>query len=175
MSDDAKYQVRPEIAAAAHVTDAEYQALYRRSIDEPEQFWAEQAESYLAWFQKWDRVMHCDFRSGQIQWFEGGTINAAYNCLDRHLAERGDQDAIIWEGDQATENRTITYRELHEEVCRFANVLKSRGVNKGRSRVDLYADDPRGCSRDAGVREDWRDPLCGIWRLFSGFTARSHP
>ena len=127
MSDDAKYPVRPEIAAAAHVTDAEYQALYRRSIDEPEQFWAEQAESYLAWFQKWDRVMHCNFRSGQIQWFDGGVINAAYNCLDRHLAERGDQDAIIWEGDQATENRTITYRELHEEVCRFANVLKSRG------------------------------------------------
>jgi len=137
MSDDAKYPVRPEIAAAAHVTDAEYQALYRRSIDEPEQFWAEQAESYLAWFQKWDRVMHCDFRSGQIQWFDGGAINAAYNCLDRHLAERGDQDAIIWEGDQATENRTITYRELHEEVCRFANVLKSRGVNKG-DRVSIY-------------------------------------
>ena len=80
MSDDAKYPVRPEIAAAAHVTDAEYQALYRRSIDEPEQFWAEQAESYLTWFQKWDRVMHCDFRSGQIQWFDGGVINASYNC-----------------------------------------------------------------------------------------------
>ena len=137
MTDDAKYPVRPEIAAAAHVTDAEYQALYRRSINEPEQFWAEQAEAYLDWFQKWDRVMHCDFRSGQIQWFDGGIINAAYNCLDRHLAERGDQDAIIWEGDQATETRNITYRELHEEVCRFANVLKSRGVNKG-DRVSIY-------------------------------------
>jgi acetyl-CoA synthetase len=137
MTNDAKYPVRPEIAAGAHVTDAEYQALYRRSIDQPEQFWAEQAESYLAWFQKWDRVMHCDFRSGQIQWFEGGTINAAYNCLDRHLSERGDQDAIIWEGDEAAETRTITYRELHGEVCRFANVLKSRGVNKG-DRVSIY-------------------------------------
>ena len=137
MTNDAKYPVRPEIAAAAHVTNSDYQALYKRSIDEPEQFWAEQAESYLSWFQKWDRVMHCDFRSGEIQWFDGGTINAAYNCLDRHLAERGDQDAIIWEGDQATETRTITYRELHQEVCRFANVLKSRGVNRG-DRVSIY-------------------------------------
>jgi len=137
MTNDAKYPVRPETAAAAHVTNSDYQALYKRSIDEPEQFWAEQAESYLSWFQKWDRVMHCDFRSGEIQWFDGGTINVTYNCLDRHLAERGDQDAIIWEGDQATETRTITYRELHQEVCRFANVLKSRGVNRG-DRVSIY-------------------------------------
>jgi acetyl-CoA synthetase len=131
MTDDVKYPVRPEIAGAAHVADAEYQALYRRSIDDPEQFWAEQAESYLDWFQKWNRVMDCDFPSGKIQWFEGGTINASHNCLDRHLADRGDQNAIIWEGDQPTESRAITYRELHEEVCRFSNVLKSRGVSKG--------------------------------------------
>ncbi|SVC51650.1 uncharacterized protein METZ01_LOCUS304504, partial [marine metagenome] len=72
MTNDAKYPVRPETAAAAHVTNVDYQALYKRSIDEPEQFWAEQAESYLSWFQKWDRVMHCDFRSGRIQWFDGG-------------------------------------------------------------------------------------------------------
>ncbi len=137
MTDEMKYPVRPETAAAAHVTNSDYQALYKRSIEEPEQFWAEQAKSYLSWFQDWDRVMHCDFRSGKIQWFEGGTINAAYNCLDRHLAERGDQDAIIWEGDQPTDSRTITYRELHEEVCRFANVLRSRGVNKG-DRVSIY-------------------------------------
>ena len=175
MPDHVYYPVQPEIAAAAHITDAEYWSLYRRSMDEPEQFWADQAESYLAWFQKWDRVMHYDFRSGEIQWFDGGVINAAYNCLDRHLAERGDQNAIIWEGDQTSENRMITYRELHEEVCRFANVLKSRSVKKRGSRVDLHADDPRGCCRDAGVCEDRRDPLRGIRRLFSGFTARSHP
>ena len=137
MTNDTKYPVHPEIEAAAHVTEVEYQDLYRRSIDEPEQFWAEQAESYLTWFQKWERVTRCDFRSGQVQWFDGGVINAAYNCLDRHLADRGNQDAIIWEGDQATETRTITYRELHEEVCRFANVLKSRGVKKG-DRVSIY-------------------------------------
>jgi acetyl-CoA synthetase len=129
--------VDSKIAAAAHITDADYQLLYQRSLDEPELFWSEQAESYLTWFRKWDQVMSCDFQSGEIKWFDGGVVNASYNCLDRHLEKRGDQNAIIWEGDEASENRVITYRELHEEVCRFANILKSRGVKKG-DRVSIY-------------------------------------
>ena len=94
MTNDMKYPVRPEIAAAAHVTNSDYQALYKRSIDEPEQFWAEQAESYLAWFQKWDRVMHCDFRSGQIKWFDGGVMREVRSTAFRETWTRYDPEFV---------------------------------------------------------------------------------
>ena len=84
----------------SHVTDGEYQSLYRRSLKEPEEFWAEQAESYLTWFQKWNRVMSCDFRSGQIQWFDGGLSMLLITVWTDILERAGNQDAIIWEGDE---------------------------------------------------------------------------
>ncbi len=137
MSDLKIYDIKPEIAANAHITAASYKTLYQRSIAEPEAFWAEQAEQFLDWSKPWDTVMNCDFLTGHIRWFEGGKLNVSVNCLDRHLAARGDQVAIIWEGDNPAQDKKITYRQLHEQVCKFANVLKAQGVKKG-DRVCIY-------------------------------------
>ncbi|RFA27733.1 acetyl-coenzyme A synthetase, partial [Alkalilimnicola ehrlichii] len=121
----------------ALLTADDYQAMYRRSLDEPDAFWAEQAEKFLTWFKRWDRVENNDLAKGQVRWFEGGKLNVSYNCLDRHLETRGEQTALIWEGDEPDQDKRITYRELHEQVCRFANALKARGVKKG-DRVCIY-------------------------------------
>jgi acetyl-CoA synthetase len=139
MSDVKTYPVPAEFAAQANITAEQYEAMYARSIENPEAFWGEQAEQYLTWFRKWDTVLDWSFDEDDlhINWFKGGTLNVSYNCLDRHLDTRGDQVAIIWEGDNPEEDRKITYRELHAEVCKFANVLKERGVRKG-DRVSLY-------------------------------------
>ena len=131
------YDIVPAIAARAHVTQSTYQTLYERSIDEPDAFWAEQASRFVTWFTPWQRVSDCDFNQGRIRWFEGGTLNVSYNCLDRHLSERGDQVALLFEGDDPAVSRRLTYRELHEAVCRFANALKAAGVGKG-ERVCIY-------------------------------------
>ena len=131
MSDVKVYPVKPEIAAKAHISAESYNIMYRRSIDEPEAFWSAQAERFLDWSTPWDRVMDYDFPSATIRWFEGGKLNVSVNCLDRHLSTRGDQTAIIWEGDDPSDHKQITYRQLHEQVCKFANVLKAQGVKKG--------------------------------------------
>ena len=111
--------------------------MYQRSIEEPEAFWAEQAEQFLVWSKRWDTVMDYDYPKGYIRWFEGGKLNVSVNCVDRHLETRGDQVAIIWEGDNPAHDKKITYRQLHEDVCKFANVLKTQGVKKG-DRVCIY-------------------------------------
>ena len=131
------YPVPSEFARTAWLDEAQYQAMYRRSLDDPEGFWAEQAERFVTWFQPWERVRNSDLSKGQVRWFEGGKLNVSYNCLDRHLESRGDQIAILWEGDDPSEDRALTYRELHAQVCRFANALKARGVKKG-DRVCIY-------------------------------------
>ncbi len=137
MPDEKIYEVLPEIAARAHISEKIYREMYEYSIRDPEGFWAEQARRFVNWFEPWTKVHECDFSTARIRWFEGGKLNASYNCLDRHLAERGDQTAILWEGDEPTMDLRLTYRELHEAVCRFANALKSRGVQKG-DRVCIY-------------------------------------
>ncbi|AEG00799.1 acetate--CoA ligase [Methylomonas methanica] len=137
MSEHHIYPVKPEIAAMAHIDAARYQRLYQQSINDPEGFWAEQARQFLDWAQPWQQVMKCDFPTGDIHWFMGGKLNVSVNCLDRHLDTRGDQVAIIWEGDHPDYDDTLTYRELHSEVCKFANVLKAQGVKKG-DRVCIY-------------------------------------
>ncbi len=137
MSEIKVYDVPAEVAAHAHINEAKYQAMYQRSIDEPEAFWAEQAEEFVTWFKKWDTVWDWDYNTAHIRWFEGAKLNIAYNCLDRHLATRGDQTAIIWEGDDPADSKHITYKQLHAEVCRFANALKAKGVQKG-DRVSIY-------------------------------------
>jgi acetyl-CoA synthetase len=138
MSDAKIYPVPAEFAANAHVNAEQYAQMYAQSVNDPEGFWAEQAENYLTWFKKWDKVLDWSFKDDAfIRWFEGGKLNVAYNCLDRHLDTRGNQVALIWEGDSPNEDRKITYRELHTEVSKFANVLKSRGVKKG-DRVSIY-------------------------------------
>ena len=132
------YPVPADFAAQANVTAEQYTSMYAQSIENPEKFWAEQAKKYLTWFKPWQSVMDWNFgENPSIKWFEGATLNVSYNCLDRHLETRGDQTAIIWESDDPNEHRTITYTELHEEVCKFANVLKGRGVKKG-DRVSIY-------------------------------------
>jgi acetyl-CoA synthetase len=116
---------------------AQYEAMYQRSIDDPDEFWEEQAER-LDWIKRWERVKNTSFDGDvSIKWFEGGQLNVSANCLDRHLATRGDQPAIIWEGDDPNESKTITYREAFEETCRFANVLTAQGVKRG-DRVTIY-------------------------------------
>jgi len=137
MSEGKIYPVPKAFAEQAHINAEQYESMYRRSLEDPDGFWAEQAEAFVSWSKPWDRVQDWDFHKGHIRWFEGGRLNVSYNCLDRHLDTRGDQVAIIWEGDDPAVDRKITYRELHEEVCRFANVLKSRGVGKG-DRVCIY-------------------------------------
>ncbi len=133
-----QYPVNPDFAAQANINAEQYQQMYQQSIDDPEGFWAEQANKFLHWYQPWDKTLDWSFKDNvHIRWFEGGKLNASYNCLDRHLEKRADQTAIIWEADDPNESRTITYGELHTEVCKFANVLKQRGVKKG-DRVSIY-------------------------------------
>ncbi|MGH6635163.1 MAG: acetate--CoA ligase [Gammaproteobacteria bacterium] len=132
-----RYSVPLEISKTAHIDEAQYRQMYRFSIEDPERFWGEQAQLFVSWFKPWRRVIDWDYARAHIRWFEGAKLNAAFNCLDRHLARRGEQTAILWEGDEPSERRALSYRELHVEVCRFANALKSRGVKKG-DRVAIY-------------------------------------
>ena len=137
MSETKLYEVPASFAARAHITKEKYQAMYQRSIDDPEGFWAEQAEQFLDWYKPWDKVLEWDYHKAFIRWFEGGKLNVSHNCIDRHLESRGDQTAIIWEGDDPGTDKKITYRELHEQVCKLANALKNHGVGKG-DRVCIY-------------------------------------
>ena len=127
----------PDSLNDAHINPEQYEAMYRSSLDDPDGFWAKQASDYVTWFEPWNKVQNSDFTTGDIRWFEGGKLNVSYNCLDRHLETRGDQTAIIWEGDSPDDSLEITYKQLHEKVCRFANALKTRGVGKG-DRVAIY-------------------------------------
>ncbi|MDL2183523.1 acetate--CoA ligase [Pseudomonas sp. ChxA] len=125
------------VRQAAQLSQDEYQRLYRQSIEQPDTFWAEQAKGFLDWTKPWHTVQHSDITTGAAQWFAGGQLNVSYNCIDRHLAQRADQPAFIWEGDDPAKSAKISYRQLHQNVSRLANVLKSRGVKKG-DRVCIY-------------------------------------
>ena len=116
----------------------EYYQVYRKSVRNPENFWEEIAEEHFMWRKKWDNVLSWDFKKPEVKWFEGAKLNITENCIDRHLYTRGDKTAIIFEPNSPDEQaQHITYRELHERVCRFANVLKEKGVAKG-DRVCIY-------------------------------------
>jgi len=129
---DKIYAVPPEWSARAYVDDAKYKEMYKRSIDDPAGFWGEHGKR-LDWIKPYTKVKNTTFGPPDvsIKWYEDGTLNVSANCIDRHLAKRGDQVAIIWEGDDPTQDEKITYRQLHERVCKFANVLKANGVKKG--------------------------------------------
>jgi len=137
MSEEKVYPVPPDFAANAHISEKQYRDMYQRSIDDPDGFWAEQAETFIDWYKPWDKVLDWDFNEPRIEWFAGAELNASYNCIDRHLETRGEQTAIVWEGDDPTQDKCITYNDLYHEVCTFANVLKQRGVKKG-DRVCIY-------------------------------------
>ncbi|MDO4777596.1 MAG: acetate--CoA ligase [Cardiobacteriaceae bacterium] len=131
------YAVSDQDREGALLTPERYETLYRESIENPEAFWARQAEERLSFYKKWDNVHESDFTTGRIRWFEGAELNVCYNCVDRHLEERGRQTALIFEHNEKGRAYRVSYRELHTQVCKFANVLKSLGVQKG-DRVVLY-------------------------------------
>ena len=135
---DKIYEIPGEWKQRAFINEAKYKEMYARSISDPDRFWAEEAKR-LDWIKPFTKVKNTSFAPDNvsIKWFEDGSLNVAYNCIDRHLATRGGQTAIIWEGDDPKDDKKITYRELHTEVCKFANVLKARGVKKG-DRVTIY-------------------------------------
>jgi len=121
----------------AHINAETYQAMYQRSLEDPEGFWSEMANAFLSWEKAWDRVVRYDFANGEAEWFAGGKLNVCYNCIDRHLPQRSHQTALIWEGDNPADSKHISYGELHQHVGKLANTLKARGVRKG-DRVCIY-------------------------------------
>ena len=137
MSERHIYPVNNKLAAASHVNAQQYRDLYQESIAQPDKFWARCAEEFLTWESPWSQVREFDFHKGTATWFRDGKLNVSVNCIDRHLESRGDQVAFIWEGDDPVQDASITYRDLHLQVCRLANVLKARGVKKG-DRVCIY-------------------------------------
>jgi len=137
MFDISTFPTADAVRRAAQLSQEDYQRLYRQSIEQPDTFWAEQAKAFLDWITPWHTVHRSDINTGAAQWFAGGQLNVSYNCIDRHLGQRADQPAFIWEGDDPAKSSTITYRQLHQNVSRLANVLKSRGVKKG-DRVCIY-------------------------------------
>jgi acetyl-CoA synthetase len=137
MSQPHLVDVPADVLDRCYINNDQYVAMYERSINDPDGFWAEQADIFIDWTEKWVSVREADMTNGNVSWFSGGKLNISYNCIDRHLAKRANQIAIIWEGDDAAEDRKITYQELHDEVCKLANGLRSRGVNRG-DRVCIY-------------------------------------
>ena len=132
------FPVPAEVAARAHVDNAKYLEMYQQSVSDPDGFWGEHGKR-VDWIKPFTKVKNTsyDYHNVSIKWFEDGTLNVSANCIDRHLATRGDQPAIIWEGDDPSESKVITYKELHHEVNKFANVLHAQGVKKG-DRVTIY-------------------------------------
>ncbi|HAK87553.1 MAG: acetate--CoA ligase [Nitrospirae bacterium GWB2_47_37] len=138
LSENRTFSPSKEFSEKAHIKSmGEYEKIYKRSVEDPEGFWAEMAEKNITWFKKWDKVLEWDFHKPEIKWFQGGKLNASYNCLDRHLNSAvRNKAALIWEADSGI-YRTYTYQQLHYEVNRFANVLKKHGIKKG-DRVTIY-------------------------------------
>ncbi|WP_448212075.1 acetate--CoA ligase [Colwellia sp. MEBiC06753] len=132
-----RYPVSAQAKSVTHIDAENYQQLYQQSVEQPEQFWSEQAEKFIDWYQPWNSVSEVDFNKAEISWFKGAKLNVSYNCIDRHLATRANQTAIIFEGDEPTDDLNVTYQELHDHVSRFAHLLKARGVKKG-DRVCIY-------------------------------------
>ncbi len=137
MNEKQIYPARESALQDTHLTRQDFDNLYSQSIESPDEFWAEQATKMLQWNEPWHTVFTSDFLSGRAEWFAGGKLNVTFNCIDRHLEHRGDQTAIIWESDEPGQHASISYKELHEHVCRFANALRQRGVKKG-DRVCIY-------------------------------------
>ena len=138
MSDDLIFEPFEALQKSAHISKSDYERLYSQSVSQPEQFWAEQGKR-IDWIKPYSIISNCSYNAPavSIKWYEDGTLNASVNCLDRHLRTKADQTAIIWEGDDPSQSKHISYQELYEDVCRFSNVLKSNGVKKG-DRVTLY-------------------------------------
>ena len=137
MPEQKVYPVPKEFENHTHIRNDQYLAMYDSSINRSDEFWSQKADEFITWFRPWNKLTESDFGQGEAKWFLGAELNASYNCIDRHLELKADHTAIIWEGDDPGDNLRVTYRELHDHVCRLANVLLDRGVNKG-DRVCIY-------------------------------------
>ncbi len=131
------YPVPVDFAKKCHIDREQYETLYRQSLDDPQGFWGDQARKNLSWTHPFDRVYEASFEDGRFDWFKNGKLNASYQCIDRHLEAHGDRTAIIWEGDDTSLQKHISYNELHRQVCRLANALRERNVRRG-DRVCIY-------------------------------------
>ena len=171
--DAVEHPVSPEWARQAHIDNERYLEMYARSIRDPDGFWAEQAEQ-IDWFRTPTVIRNVDFGHPDvsIKWYEDGVLNIAHNCLDRHLATRGDRTAIIWEGDDPAEDRRITYRELHPRCLPLRQCPEGAGRPQGRPGHPLPADDPGGGGRHAGLRPHRRHPFHRLRRLLAGGAGR---
>ncbi|HIB45087.1 MAG TPA: acetate--CoA ligase [Candidatus Lambdaproteobacteria bacterium] len=136
MNEQKIFEIPAATKAKTWIDNETYLKMYEESVHDPNGFWDKQAER-LDWFRKWDNTLDWDYNKGHVRWYEGGKLNVSYNCLDRHLEKRGEQTALIWESDDPNVDRSFTYKELHTEVCKFANVMKTRGIEKG-DRVMIY-------------------------------------
>ena len=137
MNEEKIYNPSEQIIKNSNISESEFEELYKDSLSNTDEFWGAQAETYLDWDKKWTQVSETNIEKGEFTWFKGGQLNASVNCIDRHLPENKNKVALIWEGDDPEESRKITYQELHDEVCKFSNVLKSRNIKKG-DRVCIY-------------------------------------
>lgn len=130
----------PEISSSSketYLTETQYRDMYARALRDPKNFWSEQAEKFVTWFKRWDEVFTGNFTKLNVQWFVNGKLNPCYNCVDRHLEKRSNQTALIWESDDPSQSKKMTYAELYDQVCRLANVLKKQGIKKG-DKVCIY-------------------------------------
>ena len=157
------YPVPAEFKKTARTTDTEYFERYQQSIEQPDQFWAEQAQR-LDWIKPFTQVKNTSFDKDnfKIEWFADGQLNVSVNCLDRHLKEHPYKPAIIWEGDHPSRHKIISFHELYDETCRFANVLKRTGL-KRRPGGAVYANGLGSRNCHAGLCPDWCSALCGVW------------
>ncbi len=137
MNKEKIYNIPKSISESSNISEAEFNELYKQSLENPDEFWSNQADKYLDWNQKWTKVKETNIEKGEVTWFKDGKLNASVNCIDRHLPENRNKIALIWEGDDPSYTKNITYQELLNEVCKFSNVLKTRGVKKG-DRVCIY-------------------------------------
>ena len=137
MKKDFSYPVPINISKDASIDQEKYEAMYQESLEDPKKFWGEQGKKFISWITPWKTVHKNDFKNGKTEWFIGGKLNVSFNCVDRHLEDRGNETAIVWEGDELEDSRNITYSELHKEICKLANALKTNGIRKG-DRVCIY-------------------------------------
>ena len=176
MSDVQKFPPSAAQIEAALIDKNGYETTYQTSIDSNDAFWAEHGKR-IDWIKPYSIISNNRFDKPnvQIKWYEDGTLNAAANCLDRHLKTKATQTAIIWEGDEPGTHAHISYQELYEKTCRFANALKTHGVKKGDRGDYIYAYDTRSGDRYAGLRAYWGGTFRRVWRILTRRAGRAYP
>ena len=174
MSEGKLYKIPGTWKKHAFIDAEGYRETYQQSVRNPEEFWGKHGKR-IDWFTPYSKVKNTSFAAPDvfIKWFEDGVTNVAHNCVDRHLEERGDQTAIIWEGDDPYYDKKISYRELHERCVPAGQCAEEARGQEGRPGHDLHADDPRGGLCDAGLGADRRHPFGGIWRVLAGSAGRA--